>query len=146
MARLSSRPQAVRGAGVAGVAGDAPGSTRRVGSPPSSGRTSGTRVARANLRTALSAVREALGGAAATALVADRRVVGLAGPPDVVIDVSEFDALLKAGRAAEAIAVLGEGDVLPDLDFDWVFRERDRLRERGWRRDGTARGGIRGGG
>ena len=86
--------------------------------------------ARANLRTALSAVREALGAAAATALVADRRVVGLAGPPEVVIDVNEFDALLKAGRTAEAIAALGEGDVLPDLDFDWVFRERDRLRER----------------
>src|SRR6185437_9759188 len=46
--------------------------------------------ARASLRTALSAVRDALGPAAATALIADRGVVGLAEPPDVVVDVREF--------------------------------------------------------
>ena len=86
--------------------------------------------ARANLRTALSAVRESLGGAAATAVLADRQVVGLADPPNVVIDLSEFYALLEAGRPIEAIAALGQGELLPDLDFDWVFRERDRVRER----------------
>src|ERR1700746_2328069 len=42
--------------------------------------------ARANLRTALSAVREALGSAAPSVLLADRRVVGLADPPEVVVD------------------------------------------------------------
>jgi DNA-binding SARP family transcriptional activator len=57
-------------------------------------------------------------------------VVGLADPPDVAIDLSEFNALLEAGRLVDAIAALGEGELLPELDFDWVFRERDRLRER----------------
>lgn len=85
--------------------------------------------ARANLRTALSAVRDALGHAAGAGLRADRQVVGLADPPEVVVDVNEFDALLEAGRPLEAITALGEGEVLPDLDFDWVFRERDRVRE-----------------
>jgi DNA-binding SARP family transcriptional activator len=85
--------------------------------------------ARANLRTALSAVREALGGAAGTGLLADRQVVGLADSPEVVVDVGEFDALLAAGQSVEALAALGEGEVLPDLDFDWVFQERDRVRE-----------------
>lgn len=85
--------------------------------------------ARANLRTALSAVRDTLGSAAGAGLVADRQVVGLADPPEVVVDVNEFAALLEAGRPLEAIAALGEGEVLPDLDDDWVFHERDRVRE-----------------
>jgi DNA-binding SARP family transcriptional activator len=85
--------------------------------------------ARANLRTALSAVRDALGVAAGAALLVDRQSVGLAGLPVVAVDVHEFAALLDAGRPAEAIAALGSGEVLPDLDFDWVFREQDRMRE-----------------
>jgi DNA-binding SARP family transcriptional activator/tetratricopeptide (TPR) repeat protein len=85
--------------------------------------------ARANLRTALSAVRETLGTAGGTGLVADRQIVGLADPPEVVVDVNEFEALLEAGRPVEAIAALGGGEVLPDLDYDWVFHERDRVRE-----------------
>jgi len=85
--------------------------------------------ARANLRTALSALRDTLGTVAEAGLLADRQVVGLADPPEVVVDLNEFDALLQAGRALEALAALGEGEVLSDLDFDWVFRERDRVRE-----------------
>src|SRR5262249_48220952 len=49
--------------------------------------------------------------------------------PEVAVDLSEFATLLESGQAAEAVAALGHGEVLADLDFDWVFRERDRLRE-----------------
>ena len=85
--------------------------------------------ARANLRTALSAVRDALGVAAPTALLTDRQTVGLAGAPEVVVDLSEFAALLELGRPAQALSALGSGEVLADLDLDWVILERDRVRE-----------------
>jgi DNA-binding SARP family transcriptional activator/tetratricopeptide (TPR) repeat protein len=86
--------------------------------------------ARASLRTALSAVRDSLGAAAQSALPADRQTVGLAQPPAVSVDVREFDALLTAGRPAEALAVIGDGELLPELDSDWVLRERDHHRDR----------------
>ncbi|HTU96405.1 MAG TPA: hypothetical protein VMF14_11235 [Solirubrobacteraceae bacterium] len=53
--------------------------------------------ARASLRTALSAVRDALGPAAATALITDRSSVQLADAPDVIVDVREFRRWLDAG-------------------------------------------------
>ncbi|MGZ4227329.1 MAG: ATP-binding protein [Solirubrobacteraceae bacterium] len=86
--------------------------------------------ARASLRTALSAVRDSLGSAAQIALPTDRQTVGLAGPPAVSVDVREFDALLDAGRPAEALAAIGDGELLPELDSDWVLRERDHHRDR----------------
>lgn len=86
--------------------------------------------ARASLRTALSAVRDSLGAAAQTALPADRQTVGLADPPAVSVDVREFDALVDAGRQADALAAIGDGELLPELDSDWVLRERDRHRDR----------------
>src|SRR5438552_11943491 len=46
--------------------------------------------ARASLRTALAAVRRALGDAAAEALVGGREHIGLAGEPAVRVDVLEF--------------------------------------------------------
>lgn len=85
--------------------------------------------ARASLRTALSAVRDALGDHARTALIADRQGVELAGPPATWVDLREFDELIGAGRAAEAVA-LAPGEVLPELESDWVLRERDRHRDR----------------
>src|SRR5690349_21246640 len=65
--------------------------------------------ARASLRTALSAVRDALGPAAATALVSDRHVVGLADAPAVVVDVREFERRLHAGDPAAALAEVQAG-------------------------------------
>ena len=82
--------------------------------------------ARASLRTALSAVRHALGPAAA-ALRADRERVELSG--DVAVDLREFDRILDSGEP-EAALELARGDLLPDLDDDWVLRERDRHRGR----------------
>ena len=85
--------------------------------------------ARASLRTALSAVRDALGDHAHTALIADRQGVELAGSPATWVDLREFDELIEAGRAAEAVA-LAPGEVLPELESDWALRERDRHRDR----------------
>jgi len=80
--------------------------------------------ARASLRTALTAVRRSLGE---RSLVATRDRVGLAG--DVRVDVHEFDALLDAGNPEGALE-LARGELLPDLDDDWVLRARDRHRDR----------------
>ena len=82
--------------------------------------------ARASLRTALSGVRRALGPAAA-ALRADRERVELSG--DVAVDLREFDRILDSGEP-EAALELARGELLPDLDDDWVLRERDRHRGR----------------
>jgi len=86
--------------------------------------------ARASLRTALSAVRDSLGARAQIALAADRQTIGLGAMPEVSIDVREFDALLDAGHPAQALAAIGDGELLPGLDSDWVLRERDRHRDR----------------
>jgi DNA-binding SARP family transcriptional activator len=86
--------------------------------------------ARASLRTALSAVRDSLGAGAEIALAADRQTIGLAAMPEVSVDVREFDALLDARRPAQALAAIGDGELLPGLDSDWVLRERDRHRDR----------------
>jgi DNA-binding SARP family transcriptional activator len=86
--------------------------------------------ARASLRTALSAVRDSLGAGAEIALAADRQTIGLGAMPEVSVDVREFDALLDARRPAQALAAIGDGELLPGLDSDWVLRERDRHRDR----------------
>jgi len=80
--------------------------------------------ARASLRTALSAVRRPVGEAA---LTATRDRVGLA--DDVWVDVREFDMLLDAGEPEAALS-LARGELLPELDDDWVLRARDRHRDR----------------
>ena len=80
--------------------------------------------ARLSLRTALSALRDAL-GEEATAVVATREQIGLA--PDVWVDIHSFDRLVVAGRLEEAVE-LHRGDLLPELDQDWVLDARDGRR------------------
>jgi DNA-binding SARP family transcriptional activator len=80
--------------------------------------------ARASLRTALSAVRRSVGEAS---LIATRERVGLA--DDVWVDVREFDGFLDAGEPEAALS-LAHGELLSELDDDWVLRARDRHRER----------------
>jgi DNA-binding SARP family transcriptional activator len=80
--------------------------------------------ARASLRTALTAVRRSLEEGS---LIATRERVGLA--DDVQVDVREFELLLDAGEP-EAALELARGELLPDLDDDWVLRCRDRHRDR----------------
>ena len=110
--------------------------------------------ARASLRTALSAVRRALGDAADAALLGGRDQVGLAGPPHVEVDALAFERLLEAGRTADALA-LARGDLLPELGTSLEARDpiatTARPRWRRWptrrprRATQTARSGGRGG-
>lgn len=80
--------------------------------------------ARASLRTALTAVRHCVGN---RPLTATRERIGLA--EDVWVDARAFDALLDAAKP-EAALELARGELLPDLDDDWVLRARDRHRDR----------------
>jgi len=80
--------------------------------------------ARASLRSALWALRRALGE---DALVATRDRVGLA--PDTWVDVLEAARLRATGRADEALALL-EGPFLPGLDDDWAHEAQEEHRDR----------------
>ena len=80
--------------------------------------------ARASLRSALWALRRALGE---EALVATRDRVGLA--PDTWVDVLEADRLRREGRPEEALA-LCDGPFLPGLDEEWAHEAQDEHRDR----------------
>jgi DNA-binding SARP family transcriptional activator len=80
--------------------------------------------ARASLRSALWALRRALGD---SALVATRDRVGLA--PGAWVDVLEADRLRLDGSSDEAL-VLCDGTLLPGLEDEWVLEARDAHRER----------------
>jgi DNA-binding SARP family transcriptional activator len=84
--------------------------------------------ARASLRSALWSLRRQLGDAANGAVVATRERVGLA--DDIWVDVAEAKRLREDGRLEEAL-VLGDGELLPDLEDEWAFEARDE--HRGWR-------------
>ena len=80
------------------------------------------RSARASLRVALSEVRAALGPAAGC-LIADRTHAGLAAD---LIRVDALELADLAGRGELDAAVdLYHGELLPELDDDWVLDERD---------------------
>jgi DNA-binding SARP family transcriptional activator len=83
--------------------------------------------ARASLRSAVWTLRGTLGPAAAC-LAADRACVGLRNDC-VRVDLHEFGELARAGRLHEAVA-LCRGELLPELDADWVYEERDAHAER----------------
>ena len=78
--------------------------------------------ARASLRVALSEVRAAL-GPAASCLTGDRNNAGIAA--DLVwVDALAFEELRQRGELDEALN-LCRGELLPDLDDDWVLVARD---------------------
>ncbi len=85
--------------------------------------------ARTSLRSALSALRRPLGANADRYLLATRDAVALAGPDEVWTDVGEFDRLLAEGRLEDALE-LSKGDLLEELDDDWVYERRDEHRAR----------------
>jgi DNA-binding SARP family transcriptional activator len=80
--------------------------------------------ARASLRSALWALRRALGE---EAIVATRDRVGLA--PDTWVDVLEADRLRREGGLDEALE-LCDGAFLPGLDEEWAHAAQDEQRER----------------
>jgi class 3 adenylate cyclase/tetratricopeptide (TPR) repeat protein len=85
--------------------------------------------ARTSLRSALSALRRALGPESERYLVANRDEIGLAGEERVWTDVMEFDRLSANDLFEEALA-LCRGDLLSGLDDDWVYDRRDEHRDR----------------
>jgi len=84
--------------------------------------------ARKSLRTELVAVRHSLGAAGKGALVATREMVGLVGD-GVVVDAREFERLAREGRLEEAVG-LCDGELLPELDAEWVYEARETHRRR----------------
>ena len=85
--------------------------------------------ARTSLRSALSALRKALGPGSEEYLIAGRHGVGLADESLVWTDVGEFEQSVAEGRLAEALA-LSQGELLAGLDDDWVYERRDEHRDR----------------
>src|SRR5580692_1626604 len=59
--------------------------------------------ARASLRSAIWALRRALGPAAERHLLVDRDCVGLVDGPELWVDAAEFDELVRAGRVRQAV-------------------------------------------
>ena len=85
--------------------------------------------ARTSLRSALSALRRALGPASERYLIATRDEVGLADGSLVWTDVAEFERCVAENRLQDAIA-LSRGELLRRLDDDWVYECRDEHRNR----------------
>ena len=85
--------------------------------------------ARTSLRSALSALRRALGADSERYVIATRDDVGLAGEELVWTDLAEFDRCVAADRLEEALE-LCRGELLAGLDDDWVYERRDEHRDR----------------
>jgi len=85
--------------------------------------------ARTSLRSALSALRRALGPDGERYLLATRDEVGLADDSLVWTDVAEFDRRVEEGLLGEALE-LNRGELLAGLDDDWVYARRDEHRDR----------------
>ena len=83
--------------------------------------------ARASLRSAIWALRSALGPDFGGYLVTDRDTVTLA-DGDLRVDLHEVRRLIGRGQPGAALA-LCRGDLLQDLDDDWVVVARDELED-----------------
>jgi DNA-binding SARP family transcriptional activator/tetratricopeptide (TPR) repeat protein len=83
--------------------------------------------AKASLRSALWALRRALGPAGAAYLSCSRDLVGLRPDTPVQVDALVFDTLVAAGRLEEA-AAMAAGEFLTGFDDEWVLEARDEHR------------------
>jgi len=83
--------------------------------------------ARSSLRTTLATLRRELGPAAANVVTATRDRVGIEPGPEVSIDLPVFEDLVSGGELQEA-ATLCRGELLADLDDDWVYEARESHR------------------
>jgi len=87
--------------------------------------------ARASLRSAIWALRRALGDDDGRLLVATRDQLALGGPGvDVWVDLLELDRLARAGRPEDALALDPGGELLAGIDEEWVYAARDEHRDR----------------
>ncbi|MDQ4081939.1 MAG: hypothetical protein M3123_03500, partial [Actinomycetota bacterium] len=80
--------------------------------------------ARGSLRNALLELRRALAPDAERYLVTTRDAVGLGPEDELWVDVREFERATSEGRLGDALA-LGDEELLPELDDDWVFEARE---------------------
>jgi DNA-binding SARP family transcriptional activator len=80
------------------------------------------RSARASLRSAIWALRSAFGAEFGSYLAAGRDTVTVAGE-DLWVDLREFRRLAGCGQLEAALA-LCRGDLLQELDDDWVIEAR----------------------
>jgi DNA-binding SARP family transcriptional activator len=85
--------------------------------------------ARSSLRTTLATLRRELGEDAAELLNTSRESVGIQPGPEVRIDLQVFEQLVSSGELERAVA-LCRGDLLADLDDDWVNEPREHHRHR----------------
>ena len=85
--------------------------------------------ARSSLRTTLATLRRELGESAAHAVTASRESVGIEPCRDLRIDLQAFQTLVSRGELEQAVA-LCRGDLLADLDDDWVNEPREQHRHR----------------
>jgi DNA-binding SARP family transcriptional activator len=79
--------------------------------------------ARASLRTTLATLRRELGEAGAGQIVAERDRVGIVEGPEVWVDLWEAERMAAEGRLRDALE-LRDGELLTDLDDEWVLEER----------------------
>ena len=84
--------------------------------------------ARTNLRSALAALRSELQPEGARHLSASRDAIGLPSDGETWVDAVEFAQMIERGELEQAVA-LGDGELLPGLDDDWVYRARDAHRD-----------------
>ncbi len=84
--------------------------------------------ARRSLRTALGDLRSTLGRDVAGHLLGTRDEIGLG--PDVRVDVRDFADAVVAGRLQEALAIAAAGELLPELDHEWVYEAREEHERR----------------
>ena len=84
--------------------------------------------ARTNLRSALLTLRNELGPTGARHLAASRDAIGIPRDGETWVDAVEFEALIDGGDLEQAVAI-GDAELLPGLDDDWVYSARDAHRD-----------------
>lgn len=85
-------------------------------------------AARANLRRQLHLLQRALPETPGGWIVTSAATIGWNLRAPLRLDVAEFERLSADVSTADAADLLYCGDVLPELDDDWLVHERDRLR------------------
>jgi DNA-binding SARP family transcriptional activator len=85
--------------------------------------------ARSSLRTTLATLKRELGEPAAAVVTAARESIGIEIGGEVKVDLHAFEQLVSRGQLKRAVA-LCRGDLLADLDDDWVNEPREHHRHR----------------
>jgi predicted ATPase/DNA-binding SARP family transcriptional activator len=87
-------------------------------------------VARANLRRHVHLLQSALSPVGTAWIRSDRRSVEWNREVEVWVDVEEFERLGQVSSTMESALNLYRGDLLPELEDEWLIPFRERFRER----------------